>query len=223
MLGGLHFQMTLLKCIGDLLNGSGWTSAISQSNIATPGKAESFLKASHIKKTARAHQMTACVLYKLRQDAYTEDDTEIAWENWSKERSLSSVQFKFWELIYKNELTIFTWDRATHEGNFTLYVEALSAVEWLFHALDHYNYTDTMPLLDRHPVIYAEYCKCNFTVETSNQPFPDMSLGESHEQNNACVKMEDRASIYWCIFFSFKVSNPPSCNISILWQDPCHI
>ena len=28
MLGGLHIKMTSLKCIGDLLNGSGWTSAI---------------------------------------------------------------------------------------------------------------------------------------------------------------------------------------------------
>ena len=92
-------------------------------------------------KTARAHQVTACVLYKLRQDAYTKDDTEISGENWSKERSASSVHFKFWKLIYKNELTIFTWDRAIHKGNFPLYVEALSALEWLFYALDHYNYT----------------------------------------------------------------------------------
>ena len=54
----LHIKTTLLKCIGDLLNGSGWTSAISQANIATPGTAERFLQASHVKKTARAHQVT---------------------------------------------------------------------------------------------------------------------------------------------------------------------
>ena len=30
MLGGLHIKMTLLKCLGDLLDGSGWTSAVSQ-------------------------------------------------------------------------------------------------------------------------------------------------------------------------------------------------
>ena len=66
--GDPHIKMTLQKCIGDLLNGSGWTSAISQANIATPGTAESFLKASHVKKTARAHKVTACVLYTPRQD-----------------------------------------------------------------------------------------------------------------------------------------------------------
>ena len=59
MLGCLHIKMTLLKYIGDLLNRSGWTSAISQANIATSGTAESFLKASDVKKTARAHQVTA--------------------------------------------------------------------------------------------------------------------------------------------------------------------
>ena len=50
MLGGLHINMTFLKCIGDLLNRSGRTSAISQANIATPGT-------SHVKKTARAHSL----------------------------------------------------------------------------------------------------------------------------------------------------------------------
>ena len=51
MLGGLHIKMTLLKYIAALLNRRGWTSAISQANITTPGTAESFLKASHVTKT----------------------------------------------------------------------------------------------------------------------------------------------------------------------------
>ena len=95
MLGGFHIKMTLLKYIGDLLNRSGWTSAISQSNIATPGTATCFPKASRVKKTARAHQVTVCVLYKLRQDVYTKDATGISRANSSKERSTSSVQGKY--------------------------------------------------------------------------------------------------------------------------------
>ena len=43
MLSGLQIKMTLLKYIGDPLNKRGWTFAISQSNITTPGTAESFL------------------------------------------------------------------------------------------------------------------------------------------------------------------------------------
>ena len=36
MLGGLHIKMTLQKCLGDLLDGtgSGWTSAISHAQVA---------------------------------------------------------------------------------------------------------------------------------------------------------------------------------------------
>lgn len=192
--------MTLLKCLGDLLDGSGWTSAISQAGIATPGTADSFLKASHVKKTARAHQVTACALYKLRQDAYTTctDETGVTREVWSNQQSTHSVQFKFWELILNTQLTILTWDRAIHEGNFPLYIEALSAVQWMFHALDHYHYAravavhlrDMLTLQERHPAIYAEFCKGNFTVNRSTRPFSRMSIDESHEQNNACVKDE---------------------------------
>ena len=49
-------------------------------------------------------------------------------------------------------------------GKFSIYVETLSAVEWLFRALDHYNYAravavhlrDMLSLPDRHPVILDE-------------------------------------------------------------------
>ena len=44
-----------------------------------------------------------------------------------------------------------------------------------------------LTLPDRHPVNYDEFCKGNFTVKTSNPPFSNMSLDESHEQNNAFV------------------------------------
>ena len=88
--------------------------------------------------------------------------------------------------------------RAIHEGNFPLYVETLSAVEWLFRALDHYIYAravavhllDMLTLPDRHPVIYNEFCKGNFTV---NPPFTNLSLDENHEQNNACVNEQGGA------------------------------
>ena len=54
-LGRLHIKMSLLKALGDLLDGSGWTSGLMQAEIATAGTSNSFLKAVHTKKTARAH------------------------------------------------------------------------------------------------------------------------------------------------------------------------
>lgn len=70
MLGGLHTEMAALKTIGDWLEGSGWTRAITQADIATAGKADSFLKASHVSRTRHAHQVTACSLYILMHKAY---------------------------------------------------------------------------------------------------------------------------------------------------------
>ena len=44
LLGGLHLEMASSATIGYLLDGRGWTHALAQANIATPGTAESFLK-----------------------------------------------------------------------------------------------------------------------------------------------------------------------------------
>jgi len=35
MLGGLHTEMNAWKTVGDLLDGSGWTSALSESGVTT--------------------------------------------------------------------------------------------------------------------------------------------------------------------------------------------
>ena len=44
MLGGLHIEMTALKALGKWLYSSGWTAALVQADITTPGKADSFFK-----------------------------------------------------------------------------------------------------------------------------------------------------------------------------------
>ena len=51
--------MASLANIGDVLDGSGWTHALAQSNIATPGTAESFLKTTHVTRTRHTQQVTA--------------------------------------------------------------------------------------------------------------------------------------------------------------------
>ena len=51
MLGGLHLEMALWNTLGDLLEGTGWTTAITEADIATSGVADSFLKASHLTRT----------------------------------------------------------------------------------------------------------------------------------------------------------------------------
>jgi len=58
MFGGLYIEMTALKTIGNLLDGSGWTEALTQAEIATPVTADSFLKASHVTRIRQAQQQT---------------------------------------------------------------------------------------------------------------------------------------------------------------------
>ena len=70
MFGGLHTELAALKALGTWIEGSGWTSALVQAGITTPGTADSFLKASHVSRTRHAHQITACALYILMDKAY---------------------------------------------------------------------------------------------------------------------------------------------------------
>jgi hypothetical protein len=51
MFGGLHLEMALWNTLGDLLESSGWTTALLEAEVASSGVADSFLKASHLTRT----------------------------------------------------------------------------------------------------------------------------------------------------------------------------
>ena len=70
MLGGLHTEMALWRTLGDVLEGSGWTTALIEAEIASPGIVDSFLNVSHLAQTRHAHQVTVIALQKLQQEAY---------------------------------------------------------------------------------------------------------------------------------------------------------
>jgi len=61
MFGGLHIEMAALKTLGDWLRGSGWVQELVQADITSPGIADSFLQATHVVPTRRAHQVTVAV------------------------------------------------------------------------------------------------------------------------------------------------------------------
>ena len=69
MFGGLHIEMALWTTLGDLLDSSGWTTALCEAGIATSGTADSFLKASHLTRTRHSHQVTLLALSKLQHEA----------------------------------------------------------------------------------------------------------------------------------------------------------
>ena len=65
MLGGLYIVMAAWKALGKWLDSSGLTACLVQDDIATPVKADSFLKASHVSRTRHAHQVIDAALYTL--------------------------------------------------------------------------------------------------------------------------------------------------------------
>ena len=63
MLDGLHTEMAIWNTLGDVLEGSGWTSALTEAEIAS---AASFLKVAHLVRARHAHQVTLLTLHKLQ-------------------------------------------------------------------------------------------------------------------------------------------------------------
>ena len=69
-LGGLHIEMASFKMLGKWVAGSGWADVMCNAGVATQGVTDSFLTASPVTRTRRAHQATAASLYLLMHKTY---------------------------------------------------------------------------------------------------------------------------------------------------------
>ena len=118
--GGLHIEIVALKALGDLLENSGWTGALIWAYrpvLPHLGRtADSFLKASHVTRTQRAHQITAC---SLQQKAYTENCNgveegcnKMSLEDWCDQRVEACPLFLFWSITLQLELEVMIYVRA---------------------------------------------------------------------------------------------------------------
>ena len=201
-LGGLHIEMCCLKMIGEWLQDNGWVEAIVQAKVASPGTADSFLKATHVSRTRRAHQITASCLFILLKKEFDHSleknyaDMSTTMEEWCEAQSLQRPQFKFWYIALNLQLLVLAYIRSIREGNFPLYIDALTKLAaWCF-SMDHTNYARLLPvhvrdvasLGERHPQILQEFCSGRFTVQKTHNQFSAMAIDQAHEQNNAIVK-----------------------------------
>ena len=152
MFRGLHVEMTALKAVGKWLEGSGWTSALVQVIVASPGIADSFLKATHVSRTRHAHQVTASTLNILIYSAYQEycerldEDDLLEFKACCLMREAECPQFQYWSITLQFELTILTFVKSLRERNFRLYIDALTALMPCFFALNHSNYARWLPV-----------------------------------------------------------------------------
>ena len=99
--------------LGEWLEGSGWTSALVQADVASAGVAsagvaDSLIKASHVTKTTHAHQATAAAVHVLLHQAYNEYDSQtqedgtcaMALEEWCAAQAQQSVHFDYWMKLF---------------------------------------------------------------------------------------------------------------------------
>ena len=209
MLGGLHIEMAALKSLGSFLQKSGWTSALVEAGIASPGTAESFLTASSITRTRQMHQVTCCSVYKLLKaayDKYTREVGEISdefpsFEDWCDSRRNQNPQFEFWFLVLSMELVILTLIRSIREANFSLYCQSLSELIPFFFANNNVNYARWLPihlrdmvtLREKHPQLAEEFQKGHFVVHKTNREVSALAIDQAHEQANAVIKGEGGA------------------------------
>ena len=194
--------MAALRSLGTLLQDSGWTNALVEAVVASPGIAESFLTASNVTRTRQAHQITACGLYLLMKEAYQDycssdsGRSALSFEDWCQKRKVESPQFEFWNLVPYMELTVFMLIRSFREGDFNLYREALSELSPYFFTNNNVNYARRIPihlrdmicLEEQHPDLAKEFHQGNFAVRKSRREFSGMAIDQAHKQQNAVIK-----------------------------------
>lgn len=194
MLGGLHIEMSMWRVVGDLLDESGWVELLTEADVASSGTADSFLSASHLTKTRRAHQVTALALSVLQQEAYSRanDCDNNPFDKWKLEAASKSPLFHFWDLVLRLERLVLTFVRAHRERNFDLYVQTLECLAPFYFSLDHINYARWVPVHIRDMKSLPdsnndEFLRC-WVFPKTHRKFSAIPLDQAHEQNNKLVK-----------------------------------
>ena len=206
MMGGLHIEMAAFKLLGDWLNGSGWTNAITEAGLASSGVADSFLRASHLTRTRHAHQVTAATLYILQHRAFSQyivsnEEPPLSFEEWCQKIAKEQPQFAYWAQVLDLQKCILMLVHSIRSGDFLEYRESLSILApWMF-ALDHINYArwlsvhirDLCMLESQHPEVFSRFTEGGFVVCKTKRKFSAIALDHAHEQCNALVKGEGGA------------------------------
>jgi len=121
-------EMAALRTIEDILDGSGWTDALTQADIASVVTCEGFLHASHVTKTHRAHQ--------LLPQLYISCSRKPTWIHKVVCREVWNVPTVPFLADSVGLWTIFQFVRSLWVSNFDLYIALQSdLVPWFF-ALD---------------------------------------------------------------------------------------
>ena len=132
--------MENLSAWGDWLDCSGWVEAITNSETAKGGVADSSLSGSKVSKTRNAYQITLCALGILLKRTYNEEAPTQPFKEWKRNKENKYPQFKFWSLTRDLEMLLLRFVRLLRSKNFKLFVKCLEEILTFSFALDHLNY-----------------------------------------------------------------------------------
>ena len=132
VMGGLHLEMALWGCVGDLLEGTGWTTVLTEAEVASSCVSNSFLKVSHLARTRMAHEILLLSLFVVMSHAYSNSGTTESFNEWRENLKETSPTFFFWDLVMELEMQVLMFIRSQREGNFQLYVASLEQLVYLF-------------------------------------------------------------------------------------------
>ena len=118
------------------------------------GLTDSFLQATHVACTRRAHQVTVVALYILKHHAYDhyrvtysgEEKTFLEFQQWSDLRETICPHFQYWTTVMELELCMLIFLRSLYIASFAMYLDALTELVPWFFALDHTNYAWWIPV-----------------------------------------------------------------------------
>ena len=122
-------------------------------DVVSVGTADSFLKASSVTPTRRAHQVTAISLYLLLQTAHTKyheqecasGGTALSLDDWCEEHK-SVPQIYYWYTIMQLQLLLLVVLRLICSSNFNQYIDSLSKIIAWFFSVGHTNYAQWLPI-----------------------------------------------------------------------------
>ena len=176
--------------------------------IASAGKAESFLNASHITRTRYTHQVTAATLHILMTKAYEKHSIEKKiisdFKTWRKDEESQYLQFYFWSQTLKLQLLVMSFIRSIRSGDFNLYKTTISLLMPWFFAFNHTHYArllsvhlcDMLQLQETNPEVFRHFNEGHFVVAKSKCAFSSLDIDHAHEQNNKYVKGDGSTFVF---------------------------
>ena len=145
--------MNVMKLLGDLLDGSGWSYILTEADVTSAGRADGIIKGSHVTRCRYAHQVTVVALQKLKLTAYNTYidslapyDVPMSFDMWATRQASHIPMFQYWNTVQDLELLALQYVRSLREEDFELYVQCLKEIApWLF-SMDHTHYARWLPL-----------------------------------------------------------------------------